>query len=190
MAGRGKKMRKKYLSFTGHPSHWLCSLYHWSITGSQQAADQQWCCPCFAACLCCQRGGWGWSISYQFVNWWCWSFMMRRLPLPSPCFWQPTVLLLFLLICSIRHVHVLRVASLLLWHSALCIFTLYPILLCLLPRMFEVPVSRITAKFSSQHLFPALSRCCNFGASKDKTFLCFSETQISWSTDMIAEVLI
>lgn len=79
---------------------------------SWPAADQQQCCPRPTARLRCRRWGRGWSISCRFVNWWCWSFTMRRLPLPSPCFWQPTILLFFLLICSIRHVHVLRVASL------------------------------------------------------------------------------
>lgn len=138
---------------------------------SWPAADQQQCCPRPTARLRCRRWGRGWSISCRFVNWWCWSFTMRRLPLPSPCFWQPTILLFFLLICSIRHVHVLRVASLPLCHCAVCIVRLYPILLCVLPRTFKVPISGIPAKFWSQHLFLTLSRCSYFGAFKDVTFL-------------------
>lgn len=111
---------------------------------------------------------------------------------PFPRFLQPAVLLLFLLICSIRRVRVLRVPSLPLCRCALCTFTLYPILLCVLPRMFEVPISGVPAKFWSQHLFLTLSRRSSFGAFKDVAFLilCFSDTQVTWSTDMIVKVLI
>lgn len=44
----------------------------------------------------------GWSMSCWFVHWWYWSFTTRRLPSSSPHFWKPTILLFFLLICSIR----------------------------------------------------------------------------------------
>lgn len=37
--------------------------------------------------------------------------------------------------------------TLLLTLSMLCIFVLYPILLCVLPKTFEVPISGIPAKF-------------------------------------------
>lgn len=89
-----------------------------------------------------------------------------------PRLWQPTISLFFLLPRSLRRVHV---ASLPLCHCLLCIFMLYPILPYVLPLTFEVPISGIPAKFWSQHLFQTLSRCSNFGAFKDLTFLilCF-----------------
>lgn len=70
----------------------------------------------------------------QVVNWGCWSFTTRSLHLPSPCFWQLTGLLLFLLICSVSRAHVLRVSFLPLCHFKLWVFTLCSILLCVLHR--------------------------------------------------------
>ena len=192
MDGRGKNGEKLRIFCYLPSSLTVQSVALEGSWGSQPAADQQCCCLRPTAQLCCPRWGRGWSISCRFVNWWCWSFMMRRFPLPSPCFWQLTILLLFLLICSIRRMYVLHVTPLPVCHCTLCIFTLYPILLCVLSRMFEVPISGIPAKFWCQHLFPTLSRCSNFRAFKDVTFLilCFSETQVTWSTDTIVKVLI
>lgn len=191
MNGR-EKMEKNYVSFAIYPPRWPCSLWHRSVAGESASSRSAAVLPAPAARLHCRRWGIGWSICCRFVNWWCWSFTMRRLPLPSPRFWQPTISLLFLLICS--HQTCARPARRLppLCHCALCIFMLYPILLCVLPRTFEVPISGISAKFWSQHLFPTLSRCSHFGAFEDVTFLilCFSETQVTWSTDTIVKVLI
>lgn len=187
-----EKMEKNYLSLAIYAPRWRRSLSRRGAAGGAGQRGGAGVLPVPHRPAALPGRARGWSTRCGLVNWWCWSSTMRRLPLPFPRFLQPAVLLLFLLICSIRRVRVLRVPSLPLCRCALCAFTLYPILLCVLPRTFEVPISGVPAKFWSQHLFLTLSRRSSFGAFKDVAFLilCFSETQVTWSTDTILKVLI
>lgn len=119
-------MRKNYLSLAIYPPHWLCSLYHQSVfgAGSQQQSSSGAACAPLPSCTAVdeeQTGSLAADLQTGGVG------VLRWGGFTSLWFWQPSTLLLFLLICSVRPVHILCVASLALCHCVLCIFTSCPI---------------------------------------------------------------